>query len=363
MYKSGYSVLLLTIIISTIGVALAVNALSNSTQVARTNINITDAVKSKALTSSCVEKVFARLKAHKFYSGDETFEDGCRVYTISGMGNSERIIHTKVDFTILETKLKQISPNIIIDYQKQISNEELIQSQVNNPYIIDPLALRLWLKADRSEVNNNNPVFSIKNSTDDLIDFAQSTTTPNLAPKLITNAINNRPALRFDGIDDFLISTTTSIHTNNGLSIIVVGKANSIGNNQTYIGKFDATNNEREWRLQNDDFIATDLATAETANETVSFANNTNVRIISATWAPNQLASVNINSENAINATSPVVADISTTTEPIIVGANAQGGASFLNGDIAEILVYNKKLSTDELTKIRTYLNSKYVIY
>ena len=361
MYKSGYSVLLLTIIISTVGVTLAINALSNSTQIAKTNINITDAVLDQSKASSCVEKVFAKLRSYKFYGGDETFEDGCRVYTISGMGNSERIIHTKVDFTILETKIIQIQPTVVIDYQKQISNEELTQNQVNNPYLIDPLALRLWLKADRAEVNNGQSVLSVKNATNDLINFAQVTTAPNLAPKLITNAINNRPALRFDGVDDFLTSTTTSIHTNNGLSIIVVGKANSTGNNQTNIGKFDATNNEREWRLQNDDFIATDLATAETANETVSFANNTNVRIISATWAPNQLASVNLNSDNAINATSPVVADISNTTEPIIVGANAQGGAGFLNGNIAEILVYNKKLSTEELNKIKTYLNTKYI--
>ncbi|MEX0595274.1 MAG: hypothetical protein WD512_02160, partial [Candidatus Paceibacterota bacterium] len=297
MYKSGYSVLLLTIIISTIGVALAVSALSNSTQIAKTNINITDAVLSKSKASSCMEKVFAKLRAYRFYGGDETFEDGCRVYTISGIGNSERVIHTKVESSILETKIKQINPNIIIDYQKEITLSQLNISQQNNPYLIDSKALRLWLKADRAEANNGNSVFSIKNSTDDLINFAQVTNVSNIAPKLITNAINNRPALRFDGIDDFLTSTTTSIHTNNGLSVIVVGKANSTGNNQTYIGKFDATNNEREWRLQNDDFIATDLATAETANETVSFANNTNVRIISATWAPNQLASVNIKSE------------------------------------------------------------------
>jgi hypothetical protein len=362
MYRSGYSVLLLTIIISTIGVSLAVSALSNSTQIARTNINIADAVLSKSKAASCVEKVFTKLRSYKFYGGDETFENGCRVYTISGVGNSERIIHVKVASSILETKIKQISPNIIIDYQKQITNDDLIQQQINNPYLIDPLALRLWLKADRAEVNNNNLVFSVKNATDDLIDFAQVTNIPSLAPKLITNGINNRPVLRFDGIDDFLSSTTTSIHTNNGLSVIVVGKTATTTNNQTYIAKFDTTNNEREWRLQNDDFIATELATAETANETVSFANNTNLRIISATWAPNQLASVNINTETAINATSPTVASISTTSEPIIIGANYQGSTGFLNGDIAEVLVYNKKLTTDELTKIRAYLNSKYNI-
>lgn len=354
MYKSGYSVLLLTIIISTIGVALAVNALSNSTQIARTNINITDAVLNKSKASSCVEKVFSKLRAYKFYGGDETFEDGCRVYTISGTGNGTRTIHTKVDSTILETKIKQINPNIVIDYQKQITSAELNQIQENNPYLIAPSALRLWLKADRAEANNGQPVLSVKNATDDLIDFAQVTTTPNLAPTFITNAINNMPALRFDGIDDFLTSTTTSIHTTNGLSIIVVGKtSNTESANQTYISKFNITN--KEWRLQNDEF--------NVVNDTLNFSNNnTNFNILSTLWEPSspQLSL-------AINNNSPSIATgattIATTNEPIIVGANNQGSTGFLNGDIAEILVYNKKLTTTELDKVRTYMNNKYSIY
>jgi hypothetical protein len=358
MYKSGYSVLLLTIIISAVGVVLAVSSLNNSIQFSKTNINITNAIINESKAYSCVEKVLAQLQAYRFYDGDETFTDGCRVYTISEDSKGNKIIHTQVESAIIETKVAQINPKIIIDYQKPISTDQLDQ---NNPYIIDPLSLRLWLKADRAEVNNLQPVLSIDNSTDDLINFATSSSIS--APTLVVNAINNRPALRFDGVDDFLTSTTSSIHTNNGLSVIVVGKANSTSNNQTYIGKFDATNNEREWILQNDDFIATELDTTSTANETISFANNTNLRIIAATWAPNQLSSININNETTINATTPAVASISATTEPIIVGASSQGSISFLNGDIAEILVYNKKLNADELNKVRTYFDIKYNIY
>jgi len=351
MYKSGYSVLLLTIIISTIGVALAVNSLSNSTQIARTNINITDAVLNKSKASSCVEKVFAQLKAYRFYGGDETFEDGCRVYTISGIGNSERVIHTKVESSILETKIKQINPNIIIDYQKQITNDELIQQQINNPYLLDPLSLRLWLKADRAEANNGNPVLSIKNSTNDLINFAQLPNATNLAPILITNGINNRPILRFDGIDDFLTSTTTSIHTNNGLSIIVAGKINNnASNNQTYIAKFSAVN--REWRLQNDEF--------NILNNTLNFSNNnTNFNILTALWSPDS-PQLSLSINNSAFSTITGATSIPETNEPIIVGSNSQGSTGFLNGDIAEILVYNKKLSTEELNKVRAYLNNKY---
>lgn len=361
MYKSGYSVLLLVIIVSAVGAVFAFSTLVTSTQVARNNINLTGYFDDLSKSRSCTEKVFAKLRAYKFYGGDETLSsEQCRIFTISGKGNAERVIQVKRGDVILETKIKQIFPEIIIDYQKEVSSSSI---DPNNPYFIDPLSLRLWLKADRAETNDQQSVFSLKNATDDLIDFAQLTSMPSLAPKLIENAINNRPALRFDGVDDFLTSTTTSIQSNNGLSIILVGKANTTTANQTYIGKFDATSNEREWRLQNDNFIATELATAEVSTEIVNFTNSTNLRIISATWAPNQLSKVKINNTTDIVAVNPAVASISTTTEPIIIGAHYQGSTGFLNGDIAEILVYNKQLGTDELNKVITYLNNKYSIY
>lgn len=361
MYKGGYSVLLMTIIISAVGLVLALNNLSTSTQITKNNIDITDSAQSQARARTCTEIALKKLKSYSFYGGDETLTDEkCRIFTVeNSTNNSSKIIKVKSGDFILETKVKQINPTIIIEYQKQIASSDLDQ---NNPYVVDPIALRLWLKADRAEANNGQPVFNVSNASDDIVSFAQLTTQSSLAPKLFTNAINNRPALRFDGTDDFLTGTTTSIQGDNGLSVIVVGKSSSASTNQTYIGKFDSTNNEREWRLQNDDFIATESATAETANETVNFANNTNLRIISATWAPNQSSSVNINNAAGVSAVTPVVS-ISTTTEPIIVGASLQGSTSFLSGDIAEILIYNKKLSDAELTKVRTYMNTKYNIY
>jgi hypothetical protein len=363
MYRSGFSVLLLTIIVCAVGLALALSALSSSTQVAKTNIDVADAAQDESQARNCTEKVLAKLKLYKFYGGDETFPtEKCRVYTVTGTGNGERLIQVKRGNKILETKIAQINPKIVIEYQKFIES-----APSDNPYTIDPLALRLWLKADRAESNNGQPVTSIKNATDDLITFAQVATSPTLAPTLVTNAINNRPALRFDGIDDFLTGTATSIHNNTastgGLTVIVAGKSNSASTNQTYISKFNTTDNKREWRLQNDDFIATDLATAEQVNETVSFANNTNLRIITARWVPSTASSLNIN--NILPPTNALTSftDITSTDTPIIVGAQQSGVNGFFSGDIAEILVFSKKLSDTDLDKINIYLNTKYGAY
>jgi hypothetical protein len=360
MYRSGFSVLLLTIIVSAVGVSLALSALNSSTQVARTNIDTANAATDESQARNCTEKVLAKLKLYKFYGGDETFvTEKCRVYTITGTGNGTRLIQVKRGNKILETKITQINPKMIIEYQKFVTSTSL---DSNNPYVIDPLALKLWFKADRAESNNGQPVISIKNATDDIINFAQIPASPNLAPILVTNAINNKPGLRFDGIDDFLIGATTSIGNTTGFTVTVVGKSIDISTNQTYISKFNAPNNKREWRLQNDNFIATDLATTEQANETVAFTNNTNLRIITARWAPSTTGSININNIAAINATASF-SDITSTDAPIIVGAQQNGLSGFFKGDIAEILVYSKKLSDSELNAVNTYLNNKYRVY
>lgn len=360
MYRSGFSVLLLTIIVCAVGISLALSALSSSTQVARTNIDNANAAIDESQARNCTEKVLAKLKLYKSYGGDETFTtEKCRVYTVTGTGNGVRLIQVKRGNKILETKINQINPKIIIEYQKFVTSTSL---DSNNPYVIDPLTLKLWLKADRAESNNTQPVISIKNATDDVFTFNQVSTTPTLAPTLITNAINNRPVLRFDGIDDFLIGTTTSIGNTTGLTVIVVGKSNSALPNKTYISKFNPLDNKREWRLQNDSFIATDLATTEQANETVSFSNNTNLRIIAARWAPTTVSSVNINNIAAVNATASFT-DITSTDTPIIVGGQQSGASGFFSGDIAEIIVFSKKLSDSELIAVNTYLNTKYGVY
>lgn len=355
MYKSGYSVLLMTIIISAAGLVLALNSLSISTQSAKNNIDITEFVQSKNKARSCTEIALQKIKSYRFYGGDETIPtQSCRIFTIKNESDGT-IIHVKSGNFIMETKLKQINPKIIIDYQKQITEDVLDQ---NNPYLINPLALRLWLKADRAEYNDKQPVISISNSTDDIINFAQLENASELAPTLVTNVINNRPILRFDGINDFLTSTTSSIHTTEGLSIIVVGKSNSNNTNQTYIGKFNTTTNLKEWRLQNDEFnIVNDTVTLGDPNN-----NTTNFKIITAIWEPNSpQLSISLNNSTIYTNTGTNI--IAITQEPIIVGSFLQGSTGFLNGDIAELLVFNKKLTTDELNKVRAYMNTKYQIY
>jgi hypothetical protein len=95
-------------------------------------------------------------------------------------------------------------------------------------------------------------------------------------------------------------------------------------------------------------------------NNTLNFSNaNTNFNILAALWSPTapQLSlSINNNALSTITGAT----SIPETNEPIIVGSNSQGSTGFLNGDIAEILVYNKKLSTEELNTVRTYLSNKY---
>lgn len=377
MYKSGYTVLLLTIIVSVIGTALAINSLSVSTQVGKNSINITESELNLSQARSCTDKVLSKLRAYTFYTGDETIiPEECRVLGITGTGNTSRVIHVQKGNKILETKVSQINPTMIIEYQKPIDytlnngDPQARNFNQNNPYLVNNSNLILWLKADLAQTNSGFPVSSLNDVSDTNTPFTQ--TNINFTPRLniipLSSGNNTpRPVLTFDGIDDFLSGPIIPLHDNtNGLSVFIVGKTNTITPNQTFIGKFDPIENQREWRLQNTAFqVAEDGGIANDINERASILANTNSQIIMGIWTPTSPVQAFIN--NGTSTTSITnINDITVAngTESVLIGAHQfPNPTNFLNGDIAEIIIFNTALTTPQRTSIIQYLNTKYAIY
>jgi hypothetical protein len=52
-----------------------------------------------------------------------------------------------------------------------------------------------------------------------------------------------------------------------------------------------------------------------------------------------------------------------TDSTQINVGGNAIAGTVYFNGDIAEVIAYNRALTTTEREDVEKYLNAKYAIY
>src|SRR5690349_19974071 len=62
--------------------------------------------------------------------------------------------------------------------------------------------LKLWLKADTGVTSSGGTVSRCADRSGSGTDAAQSTASSQ--PTLVSNAVNGRPGLRFDGNDDFL---------------------------------------------------------------------------------------------------------------------------------------------------------------
>lgn len=376
MYKSGYTVLLLTIIVSVIGTSLAISSLSVSTQIGKTSINITDSELDLSQARSCTDKVLAKLRAYMFYTGDETLmPENCRVLGITGTGNTSRVIHVQKGDKILETKLSQINPTTIIEYQKPVDytlnngDSQARDWNLNNPYLIANTNLTLWMKADLAQTNTGFPVSSLNDVSNTNTPFTQSN--PSFTPRLNMISLSSsnptpRPVLSFDGIDDFLSGPTIPLHNNtNGLSVFIVGRANTLTANQTFIGKFDPAGNQREWRVQNTRFqVAENGATSNDVNESATVTASTTPQIITGIWTPAFPVQAFINNLaptlGVININNITVSPGETT----LIGAHQfPNPTNFLNGDIAEIIMFNTALSTEQREDILQYLNTKYAIY
>lgn len=380
--KSGFITLILALIISAIGIAIAINSLIITNQNNKNNIVKEDSLKSQKIAESCLELVFDKLIQNQFYSGDETLMiqgEECRIYSIYKKSN-KRIVQIEAGSPnykkYMEAEITQIAPNLKIKYKKNItnlSNGDINTSSFNsnNPYLIQNQNLKLWLKADSININNNIGVTNWTDYSSDQetpISFSQSTDINQ--PKFIEYNENFLPTVKFDGIDDFMSAGDIDLYDIGGMSIFIVGKSETTAPNQSYITKFSQIDNKMEWKFQNDNFaIASANNIFNSPADITSFPVETNYQLFTGIWDANNPIQTYINSTFIPNnpptsnsATSTIASIVSTDTK-LIIGALENGSSGFLEGEISEIIVYNKALGTSERQRVENYLNTKYEIY
>lgn len=231
--------------------------------------------------------------------------------------------------------------------------------------------LQLWLDAQRIAQANDTEVATWTDASGNGYNAEQNTTAAR--PIYKTNQLNGLPVVRFDGVDDFmeLVSGSLDMARNvAGLTIVAVVKypadsseniAFSIANDSTVSRSIllqDALNKYRAGgrRLDANPFesaISTQNATAAFIIQTgvLDYTNATLNQyingVVDGTDDPFQTAG---NTSN-------------TASSRIRVGANSVVTAgSLLTGDIAEIIVYQRVLTANELTNVHAYLAAKWGI-
>ena len=192
-------------------------------------------------------------------------------------------------------------------------------------------------------------------------------------PLLIPGALNGNPVVRFDGNNDYLDggSGVGNIQSS-GASLFIVGKSNT--SQGAFISKSLYGGAPLRYSIlyeagNNFGFLYLDNATRTMWFPSVSSGQSNLMTMIvdSTSTSPSNTVFINSISKGVTSITSNY-----SMISPynFLVGAynNDSGvvppiGGYFLNGDIAEIIMYNRALSDTERQQVETYLNAKYALY
>ncbi|MES2962197.1 MAG: hypothetical protein V4694_07445 [Pseudomonadota bacterium] len=217
-------------------------------------------------------------------------------------------------------------------------------------------------KTDGSAIStwyDNNPNAATKNN-------ATQTTTAN-KPLFIANAFNSGiPAVRFDGTNDYLLFDGSGV-INSSYTIFVVEQKRSSQSNNYFIG--GTSNNNANLALGYKSDTSTSLGHwSNDLDYTNSiFAYSTPVTRLH-TAAFNITPSLSNSGKrywfNGSGTSNTIKASNTSQTDPLTAYPGSAVGRftvnSYFNGDLAEIIIFNRNLTDAERLAVESYLGKKY---
>lgn len=209
--------------------------------------------------------------------------------------------------------------------------------------------LVLWLKADAiTGLADGAAVASWLDSSGAGNSVSQGTSADQ--PTYQTSVLNGKPALHFNGTSYFL-SRTTGFPINSDYTIAAVFRASSFTPNNVVLGGTTGEALYLQGTAMPRLYENGTFAVAPTAMALNTFA------VVSGIFTDATLRGA-IRVNQGVDGTG--TATQHNADANIQIGAFA--GANFLNGDIAEIVVYSRALSVIERANVETYLAAKYAL-
>ena len=218
-------------------------------------------------------------------------------------------------------------------------------------------ALSLWLKADQGPQLNNNKVIVWKDQSGNKHDAVSLSSN---APLLVPSQLNGLPCIRFNGLDNSIETVPFQTFPNKRGTISMVIKVNGEGKTSgAGYGTLISTyfNKGITWQFG----VIKELAVYYDGVGTDGFPV---ASIPERKWS---IVTISRNTDTTMNfyrdgdfKLSFRIKNNQPEVNPVKIASN--GRLEVLNGDIAEIIVYNKTLTGAELNALHTYLEQKYKI-
>ncbi|MGD9991923.1 MAG: PKD domain-containing protein [Salinivirgaceae bacterium] len=223
--------------------------------------------------------------------------------------------------------------------------------------------LQLWLLADSVIKNPDNTVSQWTDLSGNSNHLLQPLSTAQ--PTQVNQALNNRAILRFDGTSDYLAGGDICDIAPEGATFFVVGKSNF--KTGAFIAKSLAGGATKRYGVlyENNNLVYLFHSTA-VANVSFAYPLGSYELITSQTDFINLKNKVRVNGLEKKSLTIPSSTDMNSSYTFLIGAYNNSSGTTppypgyYLNGDIAEILIYNRTLTETEITSVENYLKAKY---
>ena len=222
--------------------------------------------------------------------------------------------------------------------------------------------LALWLRADKGvQLDGQGRVMfwsdQSPSSADNLHDHDASQANHENRPLFEPQGIHGKPAIKFDGNNDFL-NIAGQVIWKPHFSIIAVVSQSSTGDAAREI----ISNWHRRGRSTNSIF----LGTTGTNKVRVSDAFNP-AGILTEPSQPFILTAINNAKQAATYQNSTQLASQDALTPrvlgaPYVLGTQGNYGSEFWHGDIAELLVFDHPLTEEQRNTVWRYLGSKYTL-
>jgi hypothetical protein len=219
--------------------------------------------------------------------------------------------------------------------------------------------LSVWLKADAGVTLSGSDVTAWADQSGN----GNNATSPAIAPAFVSSSINSKPAISFNNDDSWMQVPQNSIGNSGNISIFVV--LNYVSG-AVILNKGDAATFEGTvWELTTNTgfgFVNVDGENYDWNTVPVSLTTNTALLLEGFSSAGvSQLAF------NGTNSGDPSSANVgfNAISQYIGIGGGGDGGSAVspLDARIAEIIIYNRQVTSPERQQVEAYLNTKYAIY
>lgn len=249
----------------------------------------------------------------------------------------------------------------------------------NLPCVNEPTELSgciLWLDADdKKTLYRDIALISGVSSTADKVSYwvdkaaGQDVSNPSgdlFCPTYVSNVFNNKPALYFDGNDNLMSMSDTSIRVTGPATLFVVcmnisSSPSDIGGILTYGNSTGGLGGPGILIAPNN--INTYLLDSSGGSYFFGSDNRGQLKIVSAVYPSTTINGARAYIDGKYIGTSALTQSLLSSTR-VQVGARTGGGnfSRYFNGYIAECIAYNRALSDSERASVENYLSKKWGI-